>query len=231
MNLDDLKAKLADQDAKLDNIVRLHAAGVRELALSKSQSNLRWLVSGVIGELIVTIVAAVWLGNFIAGHLWEPRFLVPVVLVDIGVMALMGSCIRQIVVIANLDYGLPVVTVQKDLGRLRVLRIRTTKWVMILSFVMWFPVIIVLLEGLLGVDAWLILERVAGRDESFFAWVVANLLFGLVVALAIVWVSNRYADRVDGSPVLKRVMDDFAGRSLTKAQSVLDSVVRFEAEP
>lgn len=43
--------------------------------------------------------------------------------------------------------------------------------------------------------------------------------------------SNRYADRVDRSPMLKRLMDDFAGRSLTKALSSLDSIVRFEAEP
>ncbi|HUP62588.1 MAG TPA: hypothetical protein VNA69_19450 [Thermoanaerobaculia bacterium] len=33
------------------------------------------------------------------------------------------------------------------------------------------------------------------------------------------------------SPMLERLMDDFAGRSLTKALASVDSIVRFETEP
>jgi hypothetical protein len=179
----------------------------------------------------MAIVAVVWLGDFIVGHLREPSFLLPAVLGDVCVIAFMGACIRQLAGIASLNYSLPVVTVQKELGRLRILRIRTTKWVMMLSFVLWFPVLVVLLKGFLGVDLWLILGAVGNRDRSFVAWVVANVLFGLVVALVMIWVSNRYANRVDRSPALKRLMDDFAGHSLTKALSSLDSIVRFESEP
>ncbi len=231
MNLDDLKTKLAEQDAKLDRILRLNATAVRELQLSKAKSSLRWLVPRIVFELVLRIVAVVWLGDFIAGHLWEPRFLLPAILVDICAIALMGSSIKQLVVIASLNYSLPVVAVQKQLGKLRILRIRTTKWTLILSFVMWFPILVVLLEGLLGVDLWLIIGAVRDREARFFAWVVANVLFGLVVALVLIWVANRYADRADRSPAIKRLMDDFAGRSLTKALSHLDSIERFETEP
>jgi hypothetical protein len=231
MDLDDLKTRLAEQDAKLDQAIRLNTAAVRELQLSKTKSSLRWLVRGVVFELVMTILAAVWLGDFIAGHLREPRFLLPAVLVDLCVIAFMGSCIRQLAAIASLDYSLPVVAVQKELGRLRVLRIRTTKWTMMLSFVLWFPVLIVLLKGFLGVDPWLILGAVGDRNGSFVAWVVANVLFGLAVALVTLWVSRRYADRADRSPAIKRLLDDFAGRSLTKALGSLDSIVRFETEP
>lgn len=231
MNLDDLKTRLAEQDAKLDQAIRLNATAVREIQLSKTKSSLRWLVRGVVFELLMTIVAVVWLGNFIAGHLWEPKFLLPAVLVDICAIAFLGACIRQLVAIGSLNYSLPVVAVQKELGRLRILRIRTTKWAMILSFVLWFPALVVLLEGFLGVDVWMILGAAGGRDGSFLAWVVANVLFGLLVALALIWVSNRYANRVDRSPALKRLMDNLAGYSLTKALGSLDSIVRFEAEP
>jgi hypothetical protein len=231
MDLDDLKTRLAEQDAKLDQVLRLNTTALRELQLSKTKSSLRWLVPGVAFELVMAIVGVVWLGDFIAGHLREPRFLLPAVLLDLCVIAFLGSCIRQLIAVAGLSYSLPVVAVQKELGKLRILRIRTTKWVMMLSFVLWFPVLLVLFEGFLGVDLWQILGAVRDRDGSFFAWVVANVLFGLAVALLVMWASNRYADRVDRSPALKRLMDDFAGRSLTKALSSLDSIVRFEVEP
>jgi len=231
MDLDDLKTRLAEQDAKLDQVIRLNTAAVRELQLAKTKSSLRWLVRGVVFELLMAIVAVVWLGDFIASHLREPRFFLPAGLVDVGVIALLGVCIRQLALIASLNYSLPVVTVQKELGKLRVLRIRTTKWTMMLSFVLWFPVLVVLFEGFLGVDLWRILGAVGDRDRSFIAWVGANVLLGLVVALVLTWVSKRYANRVDRSPALQRLMDDFAGHSLKKALRSLDSIVRFEAEP
>ena len=77
MELEDLKARLAAQDARLDQALRLNTTIVRELQLAKMKSSLRWLVRGVVFELILTIVAVVWLGDFIVGHLREPRFLLP----------------------------------------------------------------------------------------------------------------------------------------------------------
>jgi bacteriorhodopsin len=231
MDLDDLKTRLAEQDVKLDQVLRLNVTAVRELQLSKTKSNLQWLVRGVVFELVLTIVAIVWLGGFIAGHLGEPRFLLPAVLLDLCAIAFLGACIRQLAGIASLNYSLPVVTVQKELGKLRILRIRTTKWVMTLSFVLWFPLLVVLFEGFLGVDLWRILGAIGDRNGSFVAWVVANLLLGLAVALLLMWASNRYADRLDRSPALRRLMDAFAGHSLTRALASLDSIVRFETEP
>jgi hypothetical protein len=231
MDLDDLKNRLAEQDAKLDRALRLNTMAVRELRLAKTRSSLRWLVPGIVFELLLAIVGTVWLGDFLAGHLREPGFFFPAALLDLGVIAYLGSCIRQLALIGSLDYSLPVVALQKELGRLRVLRLRTTKWTMVLSFALWFPALVVLLRGFLGVDLWRILGAIGPGNGSFLAWVVANGLFGLAVALAIVWISNRYADRADRSPALQRLLDGLAGRSLARARSSLDSIVRFETGP
>ena len=231
MNLEELKARLAEQDSKLDQLVRLNTTHVRELQLVKTRSSLRWLVPGLVIELLLTIGGIIWVGDFIAGHLGEPRFLLPALMVDLSLIALMGSCIWQLVMINSLDYSLPVVAMQKELGKLRILRIRTTKWVMTLSFVLWAPFLIVLVEGLFGVDLWRVLAVAGDGDEPFLRWIVANVLFGLAVALVVVWVSRRYADRLKRSPMIERLMDDFAGRSLTRALASLDSIVRFEADP
>lgn len=231
MNLDDLKARLAEQDAKLDQVIRLNTAAVRELQLTKTKSSLRRLLPGVVIELLMAIVAVVWLGNFIFEHLREPGFLVPGVILDLCAIVFLGSCIAQLAAVLGLDYSLPVVAVQKELARLRVLRIRTAKWVFLLSFVLWFPFLIVLFEGLFGVDLWMILGAAGAQDAGFLRWVAGNVLFGLAVALVLIWLWNRFADRMDPSPVMKSIMDDFAGRSLMKALSSLDSIRQFEAEP
>ena len=231
MDLDTLKTRLAEQDAKLDQVLRLNTMAVRELQLSKMKSSLRWLVPGLVFELLLTIVAVVWMGDFIAGHPRQPGFLLPAVLLDASLIALLGSCIRQLLAIAGLSYSLPVVAVQKELGKLRVLRIRTTKWTMLLSFALWFPALVVLLEGFLGVDLWRILGAIGELNGTFLAWMAGNVLFGLAMALALTWLWNRYAERANPSPAIQRLMDDFAGRSLTKALGSLESIVRFEAEP
>jgi hypothetical protein len=231
MNLDDLKTRLAEQDAKLDQVIRLNTTAVREIQISKTKSSLRWLVPGVVLELVLTILAVLWLGSFIFGHLGEPKFLLPALFIDICCIALLGSCIYQLIIVGSLDYSLPVVTVQKELGKLRILRVRATKWTMILSFVLWFPVPIVLFEGLFGVDLWKILGAIGDRDGNFVTWVVGNVLFGLAVALVMIWLWNRYANRVTPSPAIKRLMDAFAGHSLTKALLSLDSIAQFEKEP
>ena len=64
MDVEDLKIRLAEQDAKLDQVLRLNTTAVREIQLSKMKSSLRWLVPGIIFELLMTIVAVVWLGDF-----------------------------------------------------------------------------------------------------------------------------------------------------------------------
>lgn len=230
MNLDDLKTRLASHDAKLDQALRLNTIAVRELQLLKTRSSLQWLTRGVVFELLTGIIAVVWLGDFIAGHLHEPRFLVPALLIDLGAIAYLGACIRQLLVLGRLNYNLPVLAVQKELGVLRVLRTSTTKWTLILSFVLWFPLLLVLLRGLLGVDLWLVLGAIGDRHASFFAWIVTNVAFGLAVASSLIWFSHRYESRPANSPTIQRFMDVLAGRSLTRAQQSLDSIVAFEAE-
>jgi hypothetical protein len=230
MELDDLKNWLAAQDAKLDQVLRLNKTAVRELQLAKTRSALRWLVPGVAFELILAIVAVVWLGSFLFDHLGQPQYFVPGLFLDLGANALLGSCIRQLMAVGSLDYGRPVVAVQKELGQLRVLRIRTTKWTMILSFALWFPAVLVLFKGLLGVDVWRIVGKIGETNANFFNWVAGNVLFGLLMAVALIWISKKYANRVEGSPRLRRLIDDLAGRSLTEAKGSLDSIAAFEAE-
>jgi hypothetical protein len=79
----------------------------------------------------------------------------------------------------------------------------------------------VLLKGLIGVDAYAHFSP---------AWLAANLLFGLLVIPVAIWVSRRYADRLQQSPLLQQLMLDIAGRNLATATEYLRSLAKFEEE-
>ena len=221
MELDDLKDRWNEYDRKLDANLRLNSRVLREFGLNRVDSSLRRLTRLIVFELMMGLVATVLLGGFIADHLGEARFLAPAVALDLFVIYFIGWSIRQWVALASLDYGEPVVEIQRKLELLRMDRIRMTKWVFLLSPLLWIPLLIVGVEGLLGLDAYAILDT---------AWLVSNFVFGLAVIAVAVWASRRYADRLQGSPLARRVADALADRSLVEAAGFLGTLSSFERE-
>ncbi|MFL6237775.1 MAG: hypothetical protein ACJ76N_31955, partial [Thermoanaerobaculia bacterium] len=62
------------------------------------------------------------------------------------------------------------------------------------------------------------------------AWLAANVAFGVAVLLMAVWISRRYAERMESSPWLQRLMRNLSGYNLTAAAGFLSSLARFEEE-
>jgi hypothetical protein len=62
------------------------------------------------------------------------------------------------------------------------------------------------------------------------AWLAANVALGVAVIPLAVWISKRYADRMERSPLLQFLMRDLAGYNLNAATGFLDSLARFEEE-
>jgi hypothetical protein len=221
MDLQDMKDRWAEYDRKLETSFRLNTGILRELNLGRVDSALKRLSRLVAFELLVNLGAAAALGMFIASHIGEVRFLAPAVALGLCAVALVVASIRQLGVLHGLDYSVPVVAIQKQLETLRIERIRTTQWVLLLSPLLWTPLLIVALEGLLGIDSYLFLD---GR------WLAANLLVGLAFIPLMLWVARRFAGRWQGSPLVRSLMDDLAGRSLVAAAGFLSELSGFEEE-
>jgi hypothetical protein len=221
MDLQDLKNRWAEYDRKLEGSLRLNTRLLREVNLSRVDSALKRLSRLLVFELLVDLGAVVALGMFIAGHAGEVRFLAPALLLGVCAVAFVIRSIRQLTALHSLDYSAPVVAIQKQLTALRIERIRVTKWVLLLSPLLWTPLLIVALEGLLGVDAYLFLDG---------SWLAANLLFGLAFIPLMLWAARRFASRWQGSPLVQSLMDDLAGRSLVAATGFLSELSRFENE-
>lgn len=221
MDLDDLKQRWEEADRKLDASLRLSTRLLRESALGKAAratARLSWLL---LPEILLNLGLVVWLGSFLADHFGQARFAIPAAALDLGAIALLIARGRQWWALRGIDYSAPVVAIQKELGRLRLQELRVLKWVLITAPLAWTPLLIVAIEGLLGLDAYALFSG---------AWLAANVAFGVAALLLAVWISRRYAERMERSPRIQRVMRNLSGYNLSAAAGFLGSLARFEEE-
>jgi hypothetical protein len=110
---------------------------------------------------------------------------------------------------------------QQRLEQLKIRRITTTKWALMLAPLMWVPLLIVLLKGLAGIDAYSALGAV---------YLAVNALAGIAVIPLALWMSKRFGPHVSHSSFVRTLMDDLAGRSLLAALASLDTIRRFQED-
>ncbi|KAF0249940.1 MAG: hypothetical protein FD167_650 [bacterium] len=221
MNFDDIKNQWSAFDKKLDNSIKLNTFLLREVSLNKTNSFLRRLSLSIYVELILSFLVLMILGNFMWNNLYEIKFLIPAISLDLFVIFLVHSGIQQLIAINSIDFGEPIITNQKKLESLKVRRINETKRVFLFSPLLWVPLLIVIVRGITGLDPYAIFSTSS---------LVANLLFGLAVIPLVFFVSKRYSHRFQSSPLVQVLMNDIAGRSLNEAIGFLDKLSKFEKE-
>jgi serine/threonine-protein kinase len=218
MNIDELKEKWSSYDRKLDHAIRLNEARVRMIDVRRSLSRVYWPAAG---GLVVNGVAVMILGSFIAGHLSEPEFWIPALALHAFVVAHIAWAVRQLLVLQALDYSAPVVTIQRKLAALRLLRVRIVKWTLGLAPLLWAALLVVGPEAIVGLNVYVALPA---------SYLAANLGFGLAFLAMMMWLARRIEGRLKDSPRLESLMDDLAGRSLTEAKLTLKEIADFERE-
>lgn len=221
MELDDLKRRWEAQDPKLDAGLRLNLSLVQATVLQKTRGALRWVSAGLWVGLMMNVVSVLLLGSFWFDHLHEPRFLIPGLVLHLAAIALLATGVRQLVALSQIDYGAPVVEIQRRLGAIRTEREREILWVFLASPLLWTPLLIVGVRGLLGIDPYLFLGP---------RYLAANVAAGLAVLLLGGWIARRYASRVERSPRLQAFLHTLAGDRLNRALGFVQSLDRFAAE-
>jgi hypothetical protein len=219
MELDEMKNLWAQSNRKFEQSMRLNVLLLQQWNLRKVDTSLGRLKRGSIFEVIVSLIAVAALAHFGYQHLREPQFLIPAVLLYLYALAYLVAVARQLAQIAAVDYEEPVVAIQKKLEQLRLARIRTTMWTLVVAPLMWLPIFIVGMLGVFGVDVYAYANT---------AWLVGNVLFGLAVIPLAIFLSRRYGPRLERSSAMRRLADAIAGQTLSEALASLDSIHRFE---
>ena len=218
MELDELKTLWTAQNHKLDAVIRLN----RQLLDAPIKDQARSALNRLAGWTVVNAIG-VWagvplMGIFIAHPHTSLKFVVPALFLDAYSVASMIMLIRQVVAIRRLDYSQPVTSIQKQLEALRIMRIRSSRWIWMTMPLMWPPVIIVAAKGLLGLDLYVLSP----------GWLIVNGVLGLAMIPLIWWMAHR-VER-SNSPTMQRLLHHIGGRNLNAATAFLASIADFEEE-
>ena len=168
-------------------------------------------------DIVVAGLALTVTGGFVAGNLNElqqsPITVMPAMIVyALGIFTINLS-VRQLILSSELDYAKPMVETQLILAKLRKLRVRSTQWIFVSAFALWFVFPILLGQMLMGAKFMLAMNP---------AWIVANIVFGLAMVPAINWVMAK-------SKYARSIQDEFAGRDVREAEEFICLIQEFQA--
>ena len=218
MELEQLRSAWRAYDAKLDEAVSLNARVARETVLVKADTTLQRLTRGLWVEVVLGLACMLALGSFVAGNVPEPRFFVAGLLLGAYVAGLTIAAVRHLVDVSRIDFDAPVIAIQRELETAKMRRIRTNTWALILGPLMWTPLLVVVAKAFASIDVY-------GFN---YAWLAANLALGCSVIATSIWISKRFANRMQRSALVRRLMDDLAGTSMRKAAAFVAAASAFE---
>lgn len=222
MELDEMKRAWQALDRRLERNEALQATLQREISLDRTRSALRrwaWLPGS---ELVVSLLAA-WLAGGFLGDGWPQVVAAPMGALPAGivlVLAVIGSAaaIRQLVAVFTVDYAAPVLQIQRRLAQARALRLRLTQLGLLLWLPLWPMFVVFVAQRGLGF----------GIYRQFAAsWLLANVGFGLALALGLVWLTRRHAAALSRWRALRWLSDSIAGRRLIAAANRIEELARF----
>ncbi len=217
MEFDDFKSAWQTLDRRLQLQNTLALADLRERSVDKARSGLRPLFWGQLAQMLSGLFFIVLAVSFWPQHRDVPHLLLAGLVVHVyGVacIALSGITLG----LMRIDHAAPVLAIQKQLARLRRFYIVNGMIVGLSWWLLWVPVMIVVV-GLLGMDLYVHAPSVV--------WIGIGI--GIAGLLA-TWWFHRWSHQSVRAQLGKRVDDSAAGGSIRRTQRILDEIARFEHE-
>ena len=218
IELDDLKLVWQSLSRNLERQNALTLLQLRESKLARFRSGFRPLVIGQIIQIIAGAFLAICGGSFWVDHLGVAHLMTSGISVHLYGIMLIVFAARDLFLIKRFDYAAPVLELQKKIAELRNWHQRAGLWFAIAGCFIWIPLILMIFHGL-GVDVW-------RRNPAVVGWFLVSSLICLGVVYAIVAVSRRPGKEA----FARRLADSSAGRSVRRAQTLLDEITEFERE-
>ena len=215
MQLDDLQLAWSAHSERLNKILTINEQLLRDVTARKLRLSLTpyvlWRGIEMLFAAGVLAIAAMLLSR----HSDAARYIVllPAVIGFAGFLLVKSGLL--IARATRLDASGEVADMQRRLETIKLTEFRLFKWALLGGTVLWLPIALLLFEVSTGVAA---LARVD------LAWLVANVVFGLL-ALAIGQnLAKRHCERNDLKPAMRRFVDGISGRQLASIQKHLDEL-------
>ncbi|HEX4665704.1 MAG TPA: hypothetical protein VH207_03815 [Chthoniobacterales bacterium] len=214
--LDDLKIGWQQLSEKLEHQNTLALHQLREGKLAHFRSGIRPLVAGQFLQLILGAVIAGWSAQFWINHMHSALLLVSGVYLHAYGLMFIAFAVRDLILIRRIDYGTPVLAIQKQLAELRAWHVRAAVVYGFTGSVVWLPVMLIFLHSL-GADLSL-------DQPHKLLWLFSSAVVCLIVNYALMLLA-RSSGKCGRS--LRR---SWIGGTVNRAQAMLDEIEQFERE-
>ncbi len=206
---EEIQAAWDAQSAQLNQATPLLTELAWRDRIRRIRMPLRGLIASLRVEIALCAMGMIVIGGFLAEHFTEPRFVWPAALMDLWFSATFIASIRQLLAASGVNYDEPIASAQGRLAGLRILRLKTFRWIFLTGQIVWWtPFAITALRMFFGIDAYRYITP---------AFLEINLLAGVALIPLLLLAAKRV-------PVLnrgrwyERLADLIAGHSLTEAQ-------------
>jgi len=217
MELDDLKVQWQSLQARVERQTALNLHLLRQGQMDRLRRGLRPLAWGQALSMAGGLGIALLSAFFWTSHLNSPHLVAIGLLMHLYGLATILFGARVFVLLAELDFGQPVLDLQARLARLRRFYVLGSIWLGLPWFVLWVPCLEMAFVALFGADLFV-------HAPMVLVWLLASGLLGWLPVLGLLIVSRK-------RPALARKLEAFAaGASLNRAQAQLDELARFETE-
>jgi len=219
MELDELRQAWQTLDRRLQQQTAINLQLLTDSRMQKAKSSLRWLQAWSVLEIAFGLALTIFAATFWTSHTDSIGLMVSgIALHAYGVGLVMTGSVELLLAI-RIDYAAQVVTIQKYLTLLRQWRLRSRRWLGLSQWILWIPMVMVMLGYWLGLDLWAV-------SPETVCWTLGTCLVGLLATLWLLYWSpsalrKRVGDYID---------DNSAGFMLKRAQGALDEIARFERE-
>ncbi len=220
MELEDLKGAWTTLGVQLQRQNALDLAQANDRRLRSVVRTLRPVVLGQVVQTIVAVVLMVWSAVFWVEHRSVLHLMLAGMIMQVYAVVVLVAGARTLTLIRRIDYAVPVMEIDATFERLRQWYRRSGMAVGLPWWLLWMPFMTMLFLGLFGVDMI--------SESPSVLWI------GTVVGtagLVATWAFHRWAYHPDRPHLARRMSDSTAGRSIVRAQVIVDELATDEDTP
>lgn len=217
--MDDLRTIWTTHADQLARHLRLNERALRTTIVDRTATTMSRYASWGWLQLGLAAFGILANGTFLVGHLGDTPYLLSSIALQLYLTLHLGLAIYRLVLVHGIDYAASVTAMQRAIERVKIVEYHGFKWALLLGVMLWVPALAVLVKGLLGVDFY---------AEVSSPWVIANVVFGLVVLLAGQLLARRFVERPGMSAFARSLVDNLSGYRLRRASRFLDELAAFE---
>jgi hypothetical protein len=188
--------------------------------LDKSRGALRGLGWGQAVYCLLWIGIVATVAPFWIEHRHVPHLLVAGLALHVYGVVTICAGVTQLLLVARTYYTAPVVVFQRRLAELHRFRVISSLAIGLPWWILWVVATVV------GAKWWLDIDLYAQSP----GWIHVALGVGVAGLALSLCAARRFADHPPQSLMLRRMVDDLAGRSLLREIRQLDEIARFERD-